>query len=315
MSAAGEGLDPSPLASTSTVSLVEVHPSTVIALNDAADRLLECLVQDRCVDGGVRGAHGQHRGHVGREHGGPLGHPADREAVARHDHLLGHGVGGHDGRGGLGPGHRPGAARHRRSARSPGLDRVDRERDADQAGLADEDLVGRAAEAAGHGEHRAAPPRVRPGAPVAALALPDVRRTPAARPPVAARWARLTWTGAAAARLVVNTPAAGTAQTVGGGDDGDVERIGGLDAGGAPDRHETPRRGDAHGYSPASGRPDGLGQPQGDVGALDGLARRTLDQVVEGTQDHHPPGAGVDARRDVCGVRPRRGLGRRAGRR
>ena len=36
VSAAGEGLDPSPLASTSTVSLVEVHPSTVIVLNDAA---------------------------------------------------------------------------------------------------------------------------------------------------------------------------------------------------------------------------------------------------------------------------------------
>ena len=36
VSAVGEGLDPSPLASTSTVSFVEVHPSTVIVLNDAA---------------------------------------------------------------------------------------------------------------------------------------------------------------------------------------------------------------------------------------------------------------------------------------
>ena len=52
----------------------------------------------------------------------------------------------------------------------------------------------------------------RPGTPVAALALPDVRITPAALPPVAARWARLTWTGAAAARLDVKTPAAGTAR-------------------------------------------------------------------------------------------------------
>ncbi len=52
----------------------------------------------------------------------------------------------------------------------------------------------------------------RPGAPVAALALPEVRITPAALPPVAARWARLTWTGAAAARLAVKTPAAGTAR-------------------------------------------------------------------------------------------------------
>ncbi len=52
----------------------------------------------------------------------------------------------------------------------------------------------------------------RPGFPVAALALPDVRITPAARPAVVARWARLTCTGAAAARLAVNTPAAGTAR-------------------------------------------------------------------------------------------------------
>ncbi len=51
-----------------------------------------------------------------------------------------------------------------------------------------------------------------PGAPVAALALPDVRITPAESPPVPSRWARLTCTGAAAARFEVNTPAAGTAR-------------------------------------------------------------------------------------------------------
>src|SRR5580698_10955830 len=51
----------------------------------------------------------------------------------------------------------------------------------------------------------------RPGPPVAALALPDVRITPAANPDVFSRWARLTCTGAAAARFEVNTPAAGTA--------------------------------------------------------------------------------------------------------
>jgi len=47
-----------------------------------------------------------------------------------------------------------------------------------------------------------------PAAPVAALALPDVRTTPAARPAVADRWALLTRTGAAAARLAVKTAAA-----------------------------------------------------------------------------------------------------------
>ena len=61
------------------------------------------------------------------------------------------------------------------------------------------------------GTERARPP-LRPGSPVAALALPEVRITPRPRPPVAARWARLTWTGAAAARLAVKTPAAGTAR-------------------------------------------------------------------------------------------------------
>ena len=48
----------------------------------------------------------------------------------------------------------------------------------------------------------------RPGSPVAALALPELRTTAAAFP--AARWRRLSWTGAAATRLVVNTPAAVT---------------------------------------------------------------------------------------------------------
>ena len=74
----------------------------------------------------------------------------------------------------------------------------------------------------------------RPGSPVAALALPDVRITPAALPPVAARWARLTWTGAAAARLDVKTPAAGTARPSVGGHDGHVGGAGGLDPGRAP---------------------------------------------------------------------------------
>ena len=44
--------------------------------------------------------------------------------------------------------------------------------------------------------------------PVAALALPELRTTAAARP--SARWPRLICTGAAATRLLVNTPAAVT---------------------------------------------------------------------------------------------------------
>src|SRR5438874_2595857 len=47
-----------------------------------------------------------------------------------------------------------------------------------------------------------------PGLPVAALALPLLSTTAAARPHVAPRWARLTNTGAAVARFEVNTAAA-----------------------------------------------------------------------------------------------------------
>ncbi len=49
-----------------------------------------------------------------------------------------------------------------------------------------------------------------PVAPVAALAQPLLRTTAAARPEVAARWARLTFTGPAVALLDVNTAAATT---------------------------------------------------------------------------------------------------------
>ncbi len=51
----------------------------------------------------------------------------------------------------------------------------------------------------------------RPRSPVAALAFPLLTITPDARWPLAARWPRLTWTGAAAARLVVKVAAVGTA--------------------------------------------------------------------------------------------------------
>ena len=52
--------------------------------------------------------------------------------------------------------------------------------------------------------------RSSPSSPVAALALPLLRTTAVAWPSVASRWCRLTTTGAAARRLVVNTPAAAT---------------------------------------------------------------------------------------------------------
>ena len=95
-------LAPSPLASTSTVSLVEVQPSTVIVLNEAATASRSAACSVAGVDGGVGRADGEHGGHVRRQHGGALGHAADGEPVAGDDDLLGHGVGRHDGLGGLG---------------------------------------------------------------------------------------------------------------------------------------------------------------------------------------------------------------------
>ena len=65
----------------------------------AGHRLAQDLLQLGGLGGGVSGEDGQHGGHVGLQHGGPLGDAADGEAVARNHHLLAHRVGGH---------HRPG---------------------------------------------------------------------------------------------------------------------------------------------------------------------------------------------------------------
>ena len=210
-SAAGDGLAPRPLASTSTVSLVDVDPSTVIVLNDAATASASAVVQRGGVDRGVGRAQGEHGGHVRRQHGGTLGHAPHREPVADHDDLLAHGVGRHDG-----PGRQGGVVLRATACHDDRLelreDVVDGERDADQARLAHQDLVG------DRTRSRRRPPRTAARRRRARVRrwrrwrCPRSRITTAAAPPVAARWARLTWTGAAAARLEVNTPAAGTAR-------------------------------------------------------------------------------------------------------
>ena len=80
----------------------------------------------------------------------------------------------------------------------------------------------------------------RPRRPVAALALPLLTTTADAQPPLAARWSRLTWTGAAAARLEVKVAAVGTGGAVVGGQQGQVEGPGGLDARRQPRRPRIP---------------------------------------------------------------------------
>ncbi len=100
------------------------------------------------LDLGVGGEHGEHRGHVRRQHRGALGHAADDEAVTpRRATSLRMGVGREDG---------PGCVRAAVDAPGAGetLGMPPRsasigQRDADQAGGADQDLVGPAAELRG----------------------------------------------------------------------------------------------------------------------------------------------------------------------
>ena len=99
----------------------------------------------------------------------------------------------------------------------------------------------------------------RPGSPVAALALPELSTTDAARPSRRCRCD--TCTGAACARFVVKTPAADTDRAILGRDEREVGCARRLDAAGDAARHE-PRRGhDAHGCTPSNGRPVVSGMP------------------------------------------------------
>src|SRR6202034_4010367 len=155
----------------------------------------------------------------------------------------------------------------------------------------------------------------RPSSPVAALAFPDEMITAPARPPLASRWARLTDTGAAAARLPVKTPAAGTARP---------SSVATRARSSAPDAlipQASPAATNPSGaviLMPGSSREDPhdresgrLVPPVDHVDALNGLARRALAQIVEGTEDEDPPRPLFDPGRELRRVRPEGGLGRR----
>ena len=72
-----------PEASRSTVSFVDVQPSTDIALKLSATPARSDCWSRAGIDVGVGGEHGEHRGHVRGEHRRALGHAADDEAGTR----------------------------------------------------------------------------------------------------------------------------------------------------------------------------------------------------------------------------------------
>ena len=154
----------------------------------------------------------------------------------------------------------------------------------------------------------------RPCAPVATFALP-LETTTARAVPLAARRSRHSSTGAPAARLRVNTPAAvaGPSATT----SATSGRPGGLDPARRARRPEAARVGDAYGHRPSRGQAGALVEAEHQVGVLDRLAGGALDEVVErGGDDRGARARGrlnaatatafEPARRCGAGISPRR---------
>ena len=205
-----EGVAPRPLASTRTVSLVEVHPSTVMALKDASTAARSAVWRVA----GSTAASVVHRASMvamlGASMAAPLAMaptviplPRTRATFSTVSVVM-------MARAAAAPASGP-PARPSTMRRMCGC-AVSRGNGMPISPVWQTKISSGEAPTASAVDVHSAKAASRPGSPVAALALPEVRMTPAARPAVAARWARLTWTGAAAARLAVNTPAAGTAR-------------------------------------------------------------------------------------------------------
>ena len=199
-------------SSTITVSLVEVQPSTIEALNERAPRRAGRRSSAALSSASVVST-AEHRRHVGGDHARALRHAADRAAAARRTTCLGWvsvvmmagrrrqaGVGRLSGRP-RAPGRRP-TARRAAGSRSARCEQTSTSLGRSPSALGDEPAGPRGVASAG-------------GAGRGVRVQPLLRTTAAARPPVPPGAARLT-TGAAAAWLVVNTAAAGTGGRGGG---------------------------------------------------------------------------------------------------
>ena len=75
---------------------VRVH---VYQVEGGVHRLPQRRLQEGLGDGGVGGQEAEHGGHVGVDHAGALGHPAQAVGPETDGQVLGAGVGGHDGQG------------------------------------------------------------------------------------------------------------------------------------------------------------------------------------------------------------------------
>ena len=177
---------PSPLASTSTVSLVDVQPSTVMTLKDAstASRRAACRVTGSTAASVVHSA--SMVAMFGASMAAPLAMAPTVKPSARTSASLGTVSVVMMARAAAAADSGP-PARVPTIRRMFGPTSIDGERDADQPGLADQDLLGPGADAQGGPACTGCVAASRPGSPVAALALPEVRITPATWPAVACR--------------------------------------------------------------------------------------------------------------------------------
>ena len=128
------------------MSLVDVQPSTLSELKDRSTPATSAAFSVGGIDGGVGRQHREHRRHVRSEHRRALCHAADREAVAASttDSLRTVSVVRMASAASMPP---PGSAvRAATSAGDAAADRVHRQPVADEAGRADEHVVGAAPE-------------------------------------------------------------------------------------------------------------------------------------------------------------------------
>ena len=238
------------------------------------------------VDHGVGGEDDEHRGELGREHAGALGHAADAPAAAVDDDLLADRVGGHDRLGRVGAAVRAEGVVRRVDAGEHGGAVVG---EPDQPGGADHDVDRADAEVVGDplGDGVGGLEAVGAGVAVGAAGVEDDRADDA----VLDAPARLHSTGLALQRLAVKTLAEswrGPSLTTRATSLAPVRLESGGDARGAEARGGAVT---AHGASPTVVRPVVSSRPEGEVEALDGGAAGALGEVVDRADGDQPAGA------------------------